>query len=260
MINILPSAVGLSLGDLLKEIHEISTPTQHFNIYIDMSGLPRAYIFSVLQAICEKYENNRFVKLFCIYTYPKNYVEGSLQEPAGEMKCVFRGYLPTMSKATLMIFPGFDVEYTTTGLTYVKAKTSEEPGILWFIPFPGRTYRFYERVLETHMPFLENLPNEKIILYPQEELRLAFNILHTKINEIFHENHYILLMPLGCRIICLPIFLNVWLARKEGKKEIDIVFPSTIRYNTLRSSEEYEEPLIDEIPLDIKEWTKDRAG
>ena len=250
MKSYLPSIQFINFSEIIRIIQNLSAPV---NIYIDVSGLPRQYIFSILEAIFKKFEEDSAVRFFCIYTYPKNYAEPPLQEPAADIKYIFnsssffRG-----ERISLIILPSFDIEYTNVGLTHIYSISDYGPDIFWFIPFPGRTYRFYERVVESHFHFLKNSRESNIVLYPQEELRLSFTKLRKQIESLSDP---ILIMPLGCRIICISTFLSVMLARKN-KRKIDILFPRTSMYDSLRS-EDYAIPLIEEVPINIARWIRE---
>jgi len=250
MREYLPSIQFVTFDETIRRIHDFP---QTINVYIDMSGLPRHYIFRILKTAFEKFEEACNVRIFCIYTYPKEYAESPLQEPATTINYIFESStLFREKKLSLIILPGFDVEYTNVGLTHVYSVSNREPDIYWLIPFPGRTYRFYERVLESHFHFFKRVSESDIILYPQEQLRLSFNKLRKQIESLPEP---LIVMPLGCRIICIPTFLSVIFTRGK-KRKIDILFPQTSMYDSLRS-EGYTNPLIEEIPIDITRWVSD---
>lgn len=250
MRNHVPSIQFITFTGIIQRIQNLSPP---INIYIDMSGLPRQYIFLILKAIFENFEEASNVRIFCIYTYPKEYTESPLQEPSTAITYIFGSSASFQEeKISLIILPGFDIEDTNVGLTHLYSISNREPDIYWFIPFPGRTYRFYERVIESHFYFLKRVSESKIILFPQEQLRLSVNNLRKQIEGLPEP---LLVMPLGCRIICISTFLSVVLAQRK-KRKIDVMFPQTSIYDSLKS-EGYTIPLIEEIPIDINRWKSD---
>jgi hypothetical protein len=245
--GLLPSVEILSYSDLEKRVQKSPAP---LNIYLDMSGLPRKYIFKILDFIYSKYEQSEIVRIFCVYTYPKKYVFGNLQKPATDVEYIFASqhYFEDQSIA-LFVMPGFDLEYTNAGLLHVNAINKYEHSITWFIPFPGIEYRFYERVIESHLHYLRDTNELNILLYPQEEIKLAFWKLSQHIDGIASP---LLILPLGCRIICISLFLAVFAARKK-KKIIDVILPETVFYDSIRS-EGFVNPIIEEIPAYLGRW------
>lgn len=231
----LPSIQFVTIEELFEEIDRIHPPD---NVYIDLSSLTRISIFHLLQKVYEKWYSK--INLFVIYSYPKNYMYGHLQEPAFTVEAVYDLPKPTRGeKVCALVLPGFDIEYTNVSLVYLRAKTERKSEVRWYIPFPGKQYNFYERTMESHLIFLKNY---RFTLYPQEELKLSFDRIR---KEIQTHGSPVFIIPLGCRIICISVFLATVWARKEGRK-VNILLPQTRRYESIRS-EGYVEPLIGEM-------------
>jgi hypothetical protein len=235
--KMLPSARICSLAEPLAEIGSRETPDY---FCVDVSTLPRTYIFKVLEAIFRK--TNGRVPTFVIYTYPKTYAYGQLQDPASEMNLVYDApALPRGKRATMIMLPGFDVEYTNLAISYAKAVTGQDSTLRWLFSFPGRRYQFYERALESHLELIEH---ETPVLFPQNEIRPAFERLLKELTS--SKDRPVFCVPLGCRLTCVPVFLAAWCARRS-REDVNLLFPKTRRYNSIRSGGG-DVPLIEQLP------------
>lgn len=197
--------------------------------YVDISGIPRKYIFILLDLFYNKIKGDNDSKVHFIYTYPNEYVFTSLQDPDTRLDCFYHSpmFVPNI-ESTVLIFPGFDIEFTNIALTYLKWP-NESINIQWFISFPGKKYEFYERSLKNHIEFIHN---EKIHLFPFQNILRSSNIIMEAINT--EANRPIFIIPLAPRIICLPIYLAL-IKAKQKEKKINILLPRTRKYHSLRS-------------------------
>ena len=206
------------------------------NIFIDVSSMPRLYIFKILNFLFTEIASLKDKSIYIIYTYPKKYIHDALQEPDCKLKYVYDDVFPTKKcKCSIIMFPGFDLDYTKITVSILMHETFE-PTFGWFLPFPGREYLFYERALKAHISFFET---QKAKLYHLEEMGL----FHYRLNQVLDsiDDDTIFMVPLAPRFICVPIFLAT--QRVKQQKKINICYPSTKRYNSIRS-EGYVNPLI----------------
>ena len=230
-----------------SEIEQIFTNVNlSKNIFIDVSSLPRVLIFKMLISIIKNQKEMSGIHF--IYTFPKEYDYEELQLPHSEIDLVFNdGPKPAKNKkAFLFIIPGFDRTYVDKAFDYLKYNSEPPLKHSWIIPFPGRKYIFYERVIESH---LIDLKDDKFHLLPQEEIILSYKELKRAIEAELDGTRDIFILPVGCRINCLPVLLATIETRKNTEKT-NIIIPRTKWYNSSRSSG-FEEPLIELIPEQI---------
>ena len=234
--KLLPSAQIQPKSLIIQEIRNRDIPA---NYCVDTSSMPRSCIRDVLAALLER--SDGAASIFVIYSYPTEFVYGSLQEPASDVALYYETPAFVHDKrVSALIMPGFDIDYTNMALTHIRAATGSLPSIRWLFSFPGRKYQFHERALETHIDMMDG---KKPIFFPQDEITVAMDRLYAEIMSV-HDSP-VFCVPLGCRLTCVPLFLAVWRARKEDK-DVNVLIPKTRRYNSLRS-EGGDTPLIEEL-------------
>jgi hypothetical protein len=240
--RLIPSVKFISFHEIedIINVEELSK-----NIFIDISSLPRMLIFKLLINIIEKQKN--ISNIHFIYTFPKEYDHKKLQESHHKIDLIFERPEPLKTKkATLLIIPGFDSDYINTALSFVEYNSEPEIKLLWLLPFPGRKYDFYERLIETHYV---NLSKNTYTLLPQEEIMLSYKEIKKIIEAEIEGDRNIFVLPVGCRINCIPVLLSVLEIRRINEK-VNIIVPRTRWYSSSRSLK-YEEPLVELIPKDI---------
>jgi len=136
---------------------------QPTSICLDVSSLARFEIFALMDTVLQNTGSSR---IYAVYTYPKIYAYGSLQEPAHDVKFRFNESLPQHRRVSVIILPGFDVEYANIALTFLKAATAVEPNVKWLFSYPGEKYHFYDRAIEAHLDIMGNSKETLIKLSP----------------------------------------------------------------------------------------------
>ncbi len=234
--NLLPASRTLSIDQMVEEALSAGAIE---NFCVDISSLPRAFIFRILQELREKSEGG--TRVWIIYTNPEVYDHGSLQEPGPGARPFFNApKLRPGEKSAALILPGFDVEYTNVALTYLRAATGVDPQITWLIPFPGAKFAFYERTLESHGGLIGEA-NFRLLL--QYEINHATMSLRQEIKAL--DQFPVWFVPLGCRITCVPVLLSVLWAKQQSIN-VNILLPETRVYNSIRS-EGARPPLVEQI-------------
>src|SRR5574341_786666 len=71
---------GVQIGTITEILGELTSEDPPDNFCVDISSMPRSHIFQMFDAMITKSTNKS--RLFCIYSYPKTYMYGPLQEPA----------------------------------------------------------------------------------------------------------------------------------------------------------------------------------
>ena len=233
--NALPGT-SFSSPDALED--KIRGASVSENYCVDLSSMPRQLIFRVLSTVLDRAESSACT--YIVYTIPKLFAHGCLQQPGyGAWTLFTNPRLEENRKVTVLIFPGFDREYTNVALAHVAASTHTDPSLLWFFPFPGRKYAFYQRSMEAHFELIE----DTVALSPPYEIMLAFESLKKQVSALRSERMFF--VPLGPRSACVSIHLAVAWARKQGF-QANVLLPLTRKYTSLRS-EGYEVPLIERI-------------
>lgn len=227
-----------TIDEIEAQIDDAALPD---NICVDISTLPRPFIFRLLLKLLQKGQNT--VPIYSIYTYPREYVYGTLEEPSTNVTCVFNDppQLTKGPRVAAVFLPGFDRACTDIALTYIKAATGNEPVTQWHFPFPGRVYAFYERSLESHIDLVKD---HSFSIYPQQEIGLAFRRFRSDIQSVRHMP--VFFVPLGPRITCVSILLTATHARAQGIGA-NIIVPVMRKYTSVRS-EGAQIPLIEQIP------------
>ena len=235
--TILPAARTGTIDEIDAQIDGAPLPE---NICLDISTLPRLFIFRLLRKLLEKGQN--FVPIYIIYTYPREYAYGALEEPAADVEYVFTDN-PKLTKGRIaaVFLPGFDRACTDIALTYIRAATGPDSVIKWHFPFPGRVYAFYERALDSHIDLVKD---STYYIYPQHEIALAFRRFTSDIQSL--RQMPVFFVPLGPRVTCVSTLLTVSRARAEGIAA-NIVVPIMRNYTSVRS-EGAQIPLIEQIP------------
>ncbi len=239
--NTLPN---ISIAPIEQILQEINSGQTFENFCIDISTTPRIFIFKLLHSITEK-KNSR---IFIIYSYPKRYMFGNLEEASPIINYIFdTPQASDMNPGRILIMPGFDLNQTTVSLSHLYSHNREWK-THWLIPFPGRKYHFYERTLERHLPLIgKDTPR----LFPMDELKYGADVLFKEILQEKDISTFVI--PLGPRIISVPVFLAATQINKKNDSDIsrvNIIFPKTIIHNSLRSDGSVE-PLIEEITSKI---------
>lgn len=230
------------IDEIEREIEEGEPPD---NFCLDISTLPRAFIFRLLNKVLEKSRGEEKgqckIPIYIIYTYPKNYAYGPLEEPATDVSLSFDNpQLIKGKKVVAIILPGFDRHCTDIALTHIKASTGLSPTPQWQFPFPGRIFAFYERALENHIDLVKDT---SISVYPQEEINLAFDRFKREVGEV--SSLPVFYVPLGPRITCVSVFLAALWSREKGVNA-NVLVPVMRSYTSIRS-EGHKTPLIEQI-------------
>jgi hypothetical protein len=76
---------------------------------VDLSCMPRNVMFTLLPVLLRDFGGRG--KVFIIYTYPREYVSGTLQEPADDVDEVSSAGPTVTGNPQLLLIPGFDREY-----------------------------------------------------------------------------------------------------------------------------------------------------
>jgi hypothetical protein len=209
-------------------------------VFIDISSLPRRYIFRLADLTISLARNNR--RVFLVYTYPMHYHAGPLQRPSGEFDSLPSAQDPCFDAPRLLLIPGFDLEYANLIVSYARARWADDFSVTWLFPFVRR-YEFYERALEAHLHLLHP---ESYRLISQDVIGLSVRQLVSCIQEDLRP---IVVCPLGPRIVGASVSLALRLVgARQPERPMVIVVPRTARYDSLRSAGA-EEPLLEEIGI-----------
>jgi hypothetical protein len=212
------------------------------NVFIDISVLPRKYIFKLFKILQEVAEAGIKNRVFIIYTFPTEYVHNKLQQKSPEIEVYSELNLNQDETPLVYMLPGFTVEDTNIVMAFLNGRFyPSTPQYKWLIAFPGADYNFYERALESHLPYLD----ETFTLFPYLEVNLAFERLKEK---VLGENKVrdIIFVPIGSRLTCVPIILCANFLRSKGYTNVHILAPKTKEYDSLRSIG-YSQALIEEV-------------
>ena len=224
--------------DQLKSTLDAAIGQPAAPVFIDISSLPRRYIFRLGDLTMSLARNNR--RVFLVYTYPMHYHAGPLQRPSGEFDTFPSEQDQCFDTPRLLLIPGFDVEYADLVVCYARARWANDFSITWLFPFVRR-YEFYERALEAHLHLVHP---DSYRLISQDVIGLCVRQLGSCIQE---DQRPIVVWPLGPRIVCASVSLALRLVRaRQPERPMVIVAPRTARYDSLRSADA-EEPLVEEI-------------
>ncbi|HEY2289875.1 MAG TPA: hypothetical protein VGM86_04150 [Thermoanaerobaculia bacterium] len=199
------------------------------NICLDISTIPRRTIFRVLTVLAGAAKPD--TSIFVLYTYPRNYAYGPLEDPSSEINLVYDNpKLPRDSTIGALIMPGFDREYIDVTMAYMRGATGTAPEYRFMFGFPGRRYAFYERSLESSLTLIQE---SGLRLYPQDEIKLTVKKIAREIHAF--NNAPVFVAPLGPRICCVAAFMAVRDARNKENFGVNLIVPGTRRYSSIRS-------------------------
>jgi hypothetical protein len=233
-----------------KAFNDVSGPIKNYlpsvkNVYVDISVLPRTYIFRLFKVLHEIRELGTEIRVHIIYTFPLQYLYNKLQQKAPEIEIYNSDFNLNADKTPIVyMLPGFDVEDTNIVMAFLNGKIyPNKVQYKWLVGFPGIDYNFYERALESHLSYLE----ENFTLFPQSEINLAFERLTEKVSGV-DKDRDIIFVPIGSRLTCVPVILCANYLKSTGYNNIHILTPKTKEYNSLRSIG-YRDPLIEQLNL-----------
>ena len=235
--RLLPVEFRDDVDDAIREVVEgIGT---YGSCCVDLSCMPRQIMFRLLPALLEACSVG--VRLFVSYAYPKEYVPGTLQEPAGDVDELASAGTSAKGNAGLIIIPGFDSEFCSLMLMYVRMRNNRrEPETVWLFPIGRDRYSLYERSLEENLYLVGSSGCE---LLPQDEIAMATSQVATVVAG--HADAPVYIAPLGPRISCVPVILALRSPKLVGRK-VSVLLPRTARYRSVRSVG-VTAPLVEEL-------------
>lgn len=209
---------------------------------VDLSCMPRHLMFRLLPKLIRACSNG--IRLFVSYSYPKTYLPGTLQDPAGDVYEVESAGASAAGKTGLIIIPGFDSEFCTLMMMYVRLRNNRQQfPTRWLFPVGRDRYQLYERALEQNLYLVGT---DSCELLPQDEIVMATSQLVTAITALADGPVYI--APLGPRISCVPVILALNAVELRDRK-VFVLLPRTARYRSVRSVG-VSTPLVEELAVE----------
>ncbi|MCE5310814.1 MAG: hypothetical protein LLG20_24500 [Acidobacteriales bacterium] len=224
--QLLPIEFREDVDDTIREV--VENISNHMSCCVDLSCMPRQIMFKLLPALLEACRVG--VRLFVSYAYPKEYVQGTLQDPAGDVHEWTSAGTSVKGNPGLIIIPGFDSEFCSLMLMYVRMRNNRhEPDTKWLFPVGKDRYSLYERSLEENLYLVGSSACE---LLPQDEIAMATSQVATLVAG--HADAPVYIAPLGPRISCVSVILALRSPKLAGRK-VSVLLPRTARYRSVRS-------------------------
>lgn len=207
------------------------------SICVDLSCMPRSLLFTFVRSLIYQRKGRR---LFFIYSYPKAYVDGVLQDPGADVRQIEIGTNGT-GDPLLIIVPGFDVEYCNLVMHHARMKYQRSVETMWLFPLGAERYSLYERALCANLLLVHD---SRVRLLAQDYIGVAARQFASVIRGAYGRP--VMIAPLGPRITCASLLVALASPDQE-KRNLTVIFPLTRLYNSVRSVS-FGEPLIEECP------------